>query len=213
LRRPRKIDFDKPAPAWPFIGNANEDHDYSAVRPTAGSVPIRRGLARLCRGVWRRGWMTRINHKDFQQNPRLPVSRGFSVWKVNPFPAPRPGNSKKDNDNMNNYRPTQRLPARFEPEVRFEVRPAPPPPLRAAGQDELERLKNRLLLGQLGALPEPDLGAWVRQAANEAAALAWVSPYPLLVFPGLFEEKIRTALRQAARQKVVRQRSRELLAA
>jgi len=29
---------------------------------------------------------------------------------------------------------------------------------------------------------------------NEAAALAWITPYPALVFPGLFEEKAEAAL-------------------
>ena len=48
--------------------------------------------------------------------------------------------------------------------------------------------------------------------ANEAAAVAWVTAYPLLVFPGLFEEKAVVAMAHAARQDWVFQRSRELLA-
>ena len=45
------------------------------------------------------------------------------------------------------------------------------------------------------------------------SSLAWVTVYPLLVFPALFEEKVRITRRQVARQQVVRERSRELMAA
>jgi hypothetical protein len=41
--------------------------------------------------------------------------------------------------------------------------------------------------------------------------LAWVTQFPLLVFPALFEEKAETAMLQAKRQASVRQRSLELL--
>jgi hypothetical protein len=51
----------------------------------------------------------------------------------------------------------------------------------------------------------------LRRAVNEAVALAWVTPYPLLVFPGLLDEKVEAALLQAARQENIRQRSLELL--
>jgi len=51
----------------------------------------------------------------------------------------------------------------------------------------------------------------LRRAANEAAALAWVTTFPLLVFPVLFEEKTALAVRQAARQ--ARIYGRELIAA
>jgi hypothetical protein len=54
-----------------------------------------------------------------------------------------------------------------------------------------------------------DLG----RAANEAAALAWVTGYPLLVFPGLFDEKVDTALARAARQQCVIRRTREMVEA
>lgn len=35
----------------------------------------------------------------------------------------------------------------------------------------------------------PQANSGLRRAANEAAALALVTPFPLLVFPGLFQEK------------------------
>jgi hypothetical protein len=106
----------------------------------------------------------------------------------------------------------RRVPTRFEPETRFEVQPVPPAPFRVTQETGLEQLKHRLLLQVLNELEKPELNGWVRRAANEAAALAWVTPYPLLLFPGLFEEKSRGALLQARRQEQVRQRSLELLA-
>ncbi|MGA2853547.1 MAG: hypothetical protein ABSE90_05405 [Verrucomicrobiota bacterium] len=116
-----------------------------------------------------------------------------------------------------------RVPTEFGPETRFELRPAstlrsssatedgPPAPFRATWETEFERLKNRLLAEQLaGATPEWNVP--LRRAANEAAALAWMTFYPLLVFPVLFEEKTAAAVRQAERQARIYADSRELLA-
>jgi len=83
------------------------------------------------------------------------------------------------------------------PDIRFELRAAP---FRATLETDFERLKKRLLDGQLDELEQPELNTVVRRAANEAAALAWITFYPLLVFPTLFEEKIAAALRLSARQ-------------
>ena len=105
-----------------------------------------------------------------------------------------------------------RVPARFGPETRFEVLPVPPAPFRATQETEFERLKGHLLARQLAATPTPELNPPLRRAANEAAALAWATVYPLLVFPVLFEEKIQAALRQAERQARIYESSRELLA-
>jgi hypothetical protein len=114
-------------------------------------------------------------------------------------------------NNMNaNY---QRVPTEFAPEVRFEVAPGPPAPFRARQDAELEVLKTRLFRKRVGEVWEPRQRSALRRAANDAAALAWVTPYPLLVFPALFEEKVETALHQARRQNEVRARSRELLLA
>ena len=108
---------------------------------------------------------------------------------------------------------TNKLRADFSPETRFEVRPVPPAPFRATQETEFERLKNRLLTEKLLATAQPALNAPIRRAANEAAALAWVTFYPLLVFPTLFEEKIRTAVRQVERQARIYTSSPELVAA
>ena len=58
---------------------------------------------------------------------------------------------------------------------------------------------------------KPELNAPLRRAANEAAALAWVTLYPLLVFPVLFEEKAAAAVRQTERQARIYATSRQLL--
>ena len=106
-----------------------------------------------------------------------------------------------------------RVATRFAPETRFELRPAPPAPFRASLESDFERLKNELLEEHLAANDAAELSAPLRRAANEAAALAWVTRYPLLVFPTLFQEKIASAVRQAERQARIYANSRELIAA
>jgi hypothetical protein len=104
------------------------------------------------------------------------------------------------------------VPTRFEPEIRFELRPIPPAPFRAVQENRFENLKNKLLVERIEDSFDPELNSYFRRAANEAAALAWVTPYPLLVFPALFEEKADAAIARVERQQVIRERSRELLA-
>lgn len=106
-----------------------------------------------------------------------------------------------------------RVAAKFAPETRFELRPEPAAPFRANLENEFERLKNRLLAEQLETVEHPALNAPLRRAANEAAALAWVTFYPLLVFPTLFEEKTGAAIRQAERQARIYAGSPELVCA
>jgi hypothetical protein len=103
------------------------------------------------------------------------------------------------------------VPTRFGPETRFELRASLPASFRATQETEFERLKNQLLIRQLAEVPTPELIPPFRRAANEAAALAWVTQFPLLVFPVLFEEKTAVAVHQAERQ--ARIFSRELIAA
>ncbi|MEI6193467.1 MAG: hypothetical protein WCS42_03965 [Verrucomicrobiota bacterium] len=105
------------------------------------------------------------------------------------------------------------VPTEFGPETRFALRPAPPAPFRATQETEFERLKDQLLAQQLQRATDAEMNAPLRRAANEAAALAWVSLFPLLVFPVLFEEKTTAAVRQAERQARIYANSRELIAA
>ena len=106
----------------------------------------------------------------------------------------------------------KRLRATFAPDTRFEVKPVPPAPFRATHETRFERLKNELLNERIEEVLEPRLNSPLRRAANEAAALAWITPYPLLVFPALFEEKAAEALVHEERQERIRQHSRDLLA-
>ncbi len=108
---------------------------------------------------------------------------------------------------------TKKIPAAFPPETRFALRPAPAAPFRANLETQFEQLKNRLLAERLATAEKPACTAPLRRAANEAAALAWVSQYPLLVFPALFEEKSRAAERQTFRQARIYANSRQLVIA
>jgi hypothetical protein len=102
----------------------------------------------------------------------------------------------------------QRVPARFAREIRFEIKPVP---FRAAQTTALDDLKEGLLRGLLATVADPEQNTLLRRAANETAALVWLEPFPLLLFPALLEEKARAALRQRRRQLRVRRRSRNLL--
>jgi hypothetical protein len=66
-------------------------------------------------------------------------------------------------------------------------------------------LKEELLTELLEETETLDLHPRFKQAANEAAGLAWMTEFPLLVYPALFEE---IAKRERARQ----QRQRQILA-
>ena len=100
--------------------------------------------------------------------------------------------------------------ARSGTENRFAAVPAPPVPFRGVWEDDLERLKARLLRERLAGATDAELNARIRRAANDAVALAWVTTYPLLVFPGLFEEMLQAALKARVFQARVAGRSLEL---
>ena len=100
----------------------------------------------------------------------------------------------------------------FGPETRFDINALPTAPFRAGCEDELEKLKNRLLAERLGEAWSADDNSQMRRAANEAAGLAWLTKYPLLVFPVLFDEKVDASLARAEQQDRVLRISRDLLA-
>ncbi len=105
-----------------------------------------------------------------------------------------------------------KLLTRFDLEARFDVAPEPAAPFRGARETELEQFKDRLLRLALHELEDTELYAPVRRAATEAAGMAWLTPFPLLFLPGLFEEKVVAVRRQFARAASVRSRSRRILA-
>jgi hypothetical protein len=104
-----------------------------------------------------------------------------------------------------------KLLTRFEPETRFDVPPSAPVPFRGTRETELEQLKNRLLRDALNATTHAQFYAPLRRAANEAAAVAWMTPFPLLFLPALFEEVAARALRQFELAEGIRARSRRIL--
>jgi hypothetical protein len=100
---------------------------------------------------------------------------------------------------------------RFEDETRFEISPLATVPVRGAVENELEQLKARLLTPLLAAEAEAELNTALQRAANEAASVAWFTPFPLLFFPTLLEEKAGNARRRQERQQEIRQRTQGLL--
>jgi hypothetical protein len=179
-----------------------DDHDTRDLRLQPASYWTNVHVASLRLPQRRRGReLLKLNNIDFQKPAIAQSIAGFLLIK--PFTTDTKPKQRQNNMNAK-YR---RVPAEFGPETRFEITPVAPAPFRAVQENRFEALKNILLEQRLERLGQPDLGTHVRRAANEAAALAWVTPYPLLVFPLLFEEKAATAVRQAGRQQLIRERS------
>src|SRR5437899_12454123 len=101
--------------------------------------------------------------------------------------------------------------AEFEPATRLDSHPASACRHQASGIAALEELKQRLL--QETARARSDSATWscLRRAAEEAASLAWTTPFPLLVLPELFAEKEVEACVRSLRQRDIQQRSRGLI--
>jgi len=76
-------------------------------------------------------------------------------------------------------------------------------PCRGAIEVQLERLKEQLLIPLLSSVENATLIHELRWVANEAAALAWFTAYPVLVLPALLEEKVCAALRRWERQQLI----------
>jgi hypothetical protein len=101
----------------------------------------------------------------------------------------------------------------FAQDDHFEVVPATAAPARGAMETELDGLKTRLLKARVEQLTQLGAAVPMRRAANEAAAMAWLTPYPLLVFPALFEEKTHRLLLQLSKQARVLARTEGLVEA
>ena len=82
--------------------------------------------------------------------------------------------------------------------------------VQARGIAALEGLKQRLLHETAKAGPDLANLSCLRRAAEEAASLAWATPFPLLVLPELFAEKAAEACVRSERQREIRERSRRL---
>jgi hypothetical protein len=110
-----------------------------------------------------------------------------------------------------NARP-RKIPTEFGPETRFEIPPQPAVPFRGTLENDLERLKGRLLQLKLAEYAHPAFNSPLRRAAHDAAALVWFTPFPLLLLPELFAEKARVAIVHTRRQQRVFTRSRATMA-
>lgn len=105
------------------------------------------------------------------------------------------------------------VPTEFGPNTRFTPPVVNvPPTFRNRLEAELEALKEKLLANELARNATLEINVRLRRAANEAVALVWLTPYPLLLLPALFEEKARAARRAAGRQALIRERTSDLLA-
>ena len=105
----------------------------------------------------------------------------------------------------------EKLKSRFEPDPRVGLDHEIIVPSKERLDARLEAFKNRLLKRFLDEAPAVAFRAPLRRAANEAAALVWLTPYPLLLLPALMEEKARIACEQATLQKQIKLRSQEMI--
>jgi hypothetical protein len=114
-------------------------------------------------------------------------------------------------ENMRNRTKSKLVKTRFGRETRFEIGPLAAVPVRGPAENDLEQLKARLVRPLLDTVKEPELNTALQRAANEAASAAWFTPFPLLFFPTLLEEKAAKALRQQKRQQEIRRQTQGLL--
>ena len=77
---------------------------------------------------------------------------------------------------------------------------------------ELERLKDCLLYEHTSAVSDAEVQTRLERAAEEAASIAWATPYPLLVLPILLDEKLSDARHKAEVQQSIYVRSQPIVA-
>ena len=77
-------------------------------------------------------------------------------------------------------------------------------PVRGELERQLEQLKEQLLRPMRERIGNDAVVREISWAAHEAAALAWCTVCPILVLPGLLEEKVRAALRRWEKQERLR---------
>lgn len=104
-----------------------------------------------------------------------------------------------------------RLPAQFGPPVEFELKPAPGVVSREREKLQFQRLQDRLLQEAGAGTQHTAVQRNLKRAAIEAAAIAWTTPFPLLVWPTLFLERAEAIRFQTERQEEILKRSEVLL--
>ena len=113
--------------------------------------------------------------------------------------------------NAINANRTGHLTAQFEPDIKFELPLHPGTVSPESVRIRFQALQNRLLEETLGQTPNPILRENLHGVANEAAALAWTTQFPLLLMPVLFQEKARSVRLQLKKQHHVSMRSQQLV--
>ena|SRR2546422_439575 len=99
----------------------------------------------------------------------------------------------------------------FGPEVRFELRPTGQNQCFDRIEKEFRELRERLTSDALEQVYALGLHEKIEHAANDAAALAWTTSYPLLFWPMLFAEKANAARLQVQKQGLILDRSSALV--
>lgn len=97
----------------------------------------------------------------------------------------------------------------FDTGDEFELKPRVE---RQELESRFNGLKDELLEELLSETETIGLEPRFRHAANEAAGLAWTTEFPLLVFPGLFDELAKRERARQARQQQIRARTETLIA-
>jgi hypothetical protein len=105
---------------------------------------------------------------------------------------------------MKSLKQTQRVHPRFADEIRFALAPHSQPRPADLARKAFSELQVRLLQPLLFASSDALTRKHLSLAANEAAALAWTTPYPLLVLPVLLDEKVAETRQHARRQEEIR---------
>ena len=82
---------------------------------------------------------------------------------------------------------------------------------RTVVEGHFANLKEELLGGLLAETDTLSLQPRLELAANEAAAVAWTTEYPLLVFPALLDEFARRERVRENRQQQIRAKSEKLM--
>ena len=108
---------------------------------------------------------------------------------------------------MNRRDKPRPVPTRFDRATAFTVELSSAGRVRREQEAMLERLKEQLLEHYLAETDDPFMRDLLNRAARDAAALAWTTPYPSLLFPALFEEKKDGARRYAHYQNQIRRRT------
>jgi len=103
----------------------------------------------------------------------------------------------------------RRIPTYFDPDTEFEAPLLEGEPLRRTFAGLQDDLVNEIL----GETETITLHAPLKQAANEAAGLAWTTGYPLLVFPVLFNEKTEIARQRQERAQRIKAKTADLMEA